>query len=329
MHAAFNSVDVFRKEQSMKKFFRWDLTFLIVLAGFSVLYAGAEKSISKTFDVKSGGTLMIDSDMGSIEIQTAAGDKVEARILIQVRNGGESKLERLLDELVLDSNQAGDDVTITLEKKDKDWWSGNKFNGFNVKFLVTVPMKYNVDLKTSGGSISVDDLEGTVDAGTSGGSLEMGNIQGPITGHTSGGSITVESCKGDVDVRTSGGSLKLGEIAGAVVGRTSGGSIHVDEVMGMIDARTSGGGIYVAITKQPKAECNLSTSGGGITACLADNISMNVDAQTSGGGVSTDFPVKVEGKISGQSLRAEINGGGPPLILRTSGGSIHIKKMEP
>ncbi|NQT24494.1 DUF4097 family beta strand repeat protein [candidate division KSB1 bacterium] len=271
---------------------------------------------------------MIDSDMGSIDIQTAPGDKVEARILIKLRNGSESKLERMLSELDLDSFQSGNDVTITLEKKKKDWWSGIKNSGLSVEFEVTVPQQYNVDLKTSGGSISVADLEGSVDARSSGGSLNMGDIQGPVTGHTSGGSITVQSCAGDVDVRTSGGSLKLGNIDGTVIGRTSGGSIHVDEVMGMIDAKTSGGGIHVAIAKQPEAECNLSTSGGGITAYLAENISMNVDAKTSGGGVSTDFPVKVEGKISGQSLRAEINGGGPLLTLRTSGGGIHIKKIE-
>jgi len=40
----------------MKKNFQLALTILIVLIGFSTLYAGAEKIVKKSFDVKSGGT---------------------------------------------------------------------------------------------------------------------------------------------------------------------------------------------------------------------------------------------------------------------------------
>lgn len=313
----------------MKNHFQWTSAVLILCFGFSALFAGAEKRVQKTFEVRPGGTLVIEADMGSIDIETSEANQVDAGILIRLKNGGESKLERLLDELDLDSGQSGDDVTVTLKKKDRKWWSGFKYNGLTVHFKVTVPHQYNVDLKTAGGSIEVADLEGTVDVATSGGGLDIGNITGPVHGKTSGGSISVKSCQGDVAVKTSGGSLKLGEIAGTVIGKTSGGSIHVDEVGGRINASTSGGGIHVTITKQPEAECKLSTSGGGITAYLAEDIGVDVDAKTSGGGVSTDFPVTTQGKPDGHSLQAEINGGGPPLILRTSGGGIHIKRFNP
>lgn len=300
---------------------------VIILAGFSLVFGSAEKTVKKKFDVGQGGTLFIDSDMGSVNIRTAPASQVEAEIRIELKTGGESELNRLLNELDLDSDQSGNDVTITLQKKDKDGWPGNKYNGLSITFDVTVPEKYNVDLKTDGGGISVDDLQGTVDVSTSGGSLNMGNIEGPVNGRTSGGSITVENCKGNVDVRTSGGNLKLGKIAGAVIGHTSGGSIHVEEVKGTIEAKTSGGSIHASITEQPKAACSLSTSGGNVTACLAEGIGMHVDAKTSAGNISTDFPVKVEKKLSGQSLNAEINGGGPLLKLRTSGGSIRVNKL--
>jgi hypothetical protein len=62
----------------------------------------------------------------------------------------------------------------------------------NVKFIIKVPLSYNVNLITSGGSISVDDLEGTVDIRTSGGNLGLVNIKGPVTGKTSGGSIYIK-----------------------------------------------------------------------------------------------------------------------------------------
>jgi DUF4097 and DUF4098 domain-containing protein YvlB len=116
-------------------------------------------------------------------------------------------------------------------------------------------------------------------------------------------------------------------VKGNVVARTSGGGIHVDDVMGSIDARTSGGSVTARISRQPEDDCRLTTSGGSVTVSLAKDIRVDVDASTSGGRVSTDFPVTLRGEISKRSLRAKINGGGPELYLRTSGGSIHIREM--
>jgi len=56
-------------------------------------------------------------------------------------------------------------------------------------------------------------------------------------------------------------------------------------------------------------------------------VKLNLDAKTSGGRVHTDFPVTVRGEISRRMLKAELNGGGPELYLRTSGGSIHIREL--
>jgi hypothetical protein len=53
---------------------------------------------------------------------------------------------------------------------------------------------------------------------------------------------------------------------------------------------------------------------------------MDVNAKTSGGRVHTDFKVALSGEISKRSMKGEMNGGGPELYLRTSGGSIYLRK---
>lgn len=298
------------------------LIFLVATIG---LFAGAEKDVKKSFNAGQGGTLTVDAARGSIQVKTGSGNDVDVQVLYRIKSGNEKKLEKVLEDYKLEMDQSGDDVTVTLDKRDGSWWDGS--NKLQVKFRIRVPEKYNVKLNTSGGSISVDDLEGKVKAKTSGGSLNFGNIDGNITGKTSGGSVTVGDCNGDVDVHTSGGSLNLGAIMGDVDARTSGGSINVRAIAGNVVARTSGGSITAKLTKQPESDCELSTSGGTVTAYLAEGIGVHVDAKTSGGSVSTDFPVTVQGKISKKSLNADINGGGPRLTLRTSGGSIRIKEL--
>jgi hypothetical protein len=51
-----------------------------------------------------------------------------------------------------------------------------------------------------------------------------------------------------------------------------------------------------------------------------------VDAKTSGGKVVTEFPVIVQGELKKSVLVGKINGGGPELLLRTSGGNIKLYK---
>jgi len=84
---------------------------------------------------------------------------------------------------------------------------------------------------------------------------------------------------------------------------TSGGSIQVDEVMGHIDA---------------------STSGGSITVDLNPECEVNINAKTIGGKVTTDLPVTLTDEFNNNKLIANINGGGPELYMRTSGGGIHL-----
>ena len=301
--------------------------FMILFIAFSV-YGTTQGDIRKTFDVGPGGQLRLESDIGSIDVRTHNRNTLDVEVLFEPRRGGSRRLEDFLDDFDIDFQHHGKDVTIIAEYQKERWNFWNSIGRYiRVRFMVTVPSKYNVNLKTSGGSISVDDLEGKVVSRTSGGSLEFGRIKGPVKGNTSGGSIRLSGCESNADVKTSGGSINIGSVRGYVNAHTSGGSIHVDEVMGAIDATTSGGSVTASISRQPEDDCRLTTSGGGITAHLDRDIKVDVNARTSGGRVRTDFPVTIRGEISKRSLKAKINGGGPELYLRTSGGSISIREL--
>ena len=117
----------------------------------------------------------------------------------------------------------------------------------------------------------------------------------------------------------------MGNIKGDVEAHTSGGSITSEDIEGNINAHTSGGSIRVTMTKQITEDASLTTSGGSIVANLNDDIKIDIDASTSGGRVRSEFDV--DGRVKKQSIRGEINGGGPRLKLRTSGGSVRINSI--
>lgn len=316
---------------NLKKFFNMVLVLGLTIFCISCmnLNASFEDTIEKSFDVGDGGKLTIDTDIGSIKVQAKDGDGVRVKVIRKATTTNESNAEDIFSHLKIDFDKSGNDVII---RGDYDYKRFRSLFGrrsrLNVRFIVTVPEKYDLDLHTKGGSIGVSEIEGEVKARTSGGSLDFAYVKGPVWGRTSGGSINLEGCSGDADVNTSGGSITIGKVKGVVKAHTSGGRIKVKEVMGTINAKTSGGSISAYISKQPKADCSLVTSGGSITAYLAEGIGVDLDASTSGGHVSTEFEVTIKGKISKSKLKAKINGGGPELYLHTSGGSIYIKEMN-
>ncbi|MBN1224190.1 MAG: DUF4097 family beta strand repeat protein [Candidatus Aminicenantes bacterium] len=302
--------------------------FVMLLAFLLIGSAGAsiDDTITKSFAVEPGGTLNIETARGSIEVRAVAGSSVDIEVIRKVRTSDTDKAKKIFDDFRIDFNQSGNDVFVKAEKKYRESIWDKIWNRLNVKYIVTVPRKYNVKLKTSGGSIAVDGLTGEVDVKTSGGSLKLNSIIGPVIGRTSGGSIRIGEVQGDVDVHTSGGSIGIECVTGTVDADTSGGGITVNEVRGSIQANTSGGSIKATLTRQPDADCRLTTSGGSVTVYLNGDIAVDVDAGTSGGSVHTEFPVTLTGKIDKKKLKAKINGGGPLLYLHTSGGSIYLKK---
>lgn len=303
------------------------LVLFIGLVGCDLTLAGRDDNISKTFQVAAGGRLTVDVNLGSIEVSTSGDKEVHIEVLRKVRTSDSNRIEDILRNHQVDFRQEGNDVFVKTLDRGAGFWR-NFSNRLEVRYVITVPQKYNVDLRTAGGSITVNDLEGEVISKTSGGSLHFGHIQGPVSGKTSGGGITVLECTGRVDVNTSGGSLNLGKIVGPLNAHTSGGSIQVDEVMGDVKASTSGGSIRAAITKQPSADCELSTSGGSIRLNLNKDLNLNLVAKSSGGDVHTDIPITIQGTLSKSSLQGKMNAGGPELYVHTSGGSVYINKLQ-
>ena len=303
------------------------LCFILLFAGIAPVFA--VDTIERTFDVTPGGFLLIDTDTGSIAVETSADNRMQVAV---ERSGSRA------EELEVEFSQSGNTVEVHADFPGKwNWGRGPK-----VRFVVTVPKQFNVDLNTAGGSIRVADIEGDVRIKTSGGSLNMGEIDGTVWGRTSGGSISLDGCSRAVDVNTSGGSINIGdvgadlkahtsggsvtigEVAGAADVNTSGGSISVAEVMGTINATSSGGSITATITGQPAADCKLKTSGGTVTATIASHLNLDISASCSGGKVSSDLQLGDEQK-SKRSLTGTLNGGGPKLVLHTSGGSVRIE----
>ena len=323
----------------MRRSLMLGIILLTALAAF-----GAEDVIRKGFNVADGGTLHLDGAVGSIRVVTG-GSGVAVEIIREAEGSGGA--ERMRDHKIT-FDQRGNDVIVNSDYDDdraRGWFRSSDDERYKVQWNVRVPDRYNVRVSTSGGSIELDDIGGTVEARTSGGSIKTGRLAGESTlrtsggsitvagaaarldAHTSGGSINIGDIDGSAETKTSGGSITLGRINGDVVARTSGGGIKIEDAAGTVDASTSGGSITARLSRQPRGDSKLSTSGGSVTVSLGPSIAVDLDARASGGGVVSAVPVTVQGTQEDDAIRGAINGGGPRLTLRTSGGGIRVKPL--
>jgi hypothetical protein len=292
-----------------------------------VLQAKIERTVEKTFTVQPAGTLSVETMGGAIKVEPGPGNVVKIEVQERIDASTDAEAGEMLKHLTLTLEQQGNDVTAVARyegDRTSSWFHWGSWPPVQCEFTVTVPIQYNVDLKTSGGGISVGDLTGGVVAHTSGGGLRFGKITGTVDGHTSGGGISLEGCTGDVTVHTSGGGIHLGPVGGNAEVHTSGGGISIKGIAGVVKAHTSGGPIDVAFAGPLKGDCEFSTSGGGITVHVDPKSDFNLDAHTSGGGVSCQLPVTVVGEIKPGQLAGKVNAGGHELKLRSSGGGIRV-----
>jgi hypothetical protein len=331
-------------EEVAQKMLRSLTLSTLVLAGAAVTFGQlTEDTVRKSIPVQTATRFGLDVDFGSIQVDAGSSGTIEVEATFRGNPPSRREFDRMLKDFSLDFDRQGSGVFI--RGTFKDGWVSSGGLGFfdhgfcrngkcleysrwlrHVEFRLRVPAQLAADLHTHGGSISVGDLKSEVNARTSGGSLQFGHIDGPVNGETSGGSITLSRGQGRAILHTSGGFIRIEEVAGDVEAETSGGSISITRTTGRVIAHTSGGSIVIGHAANA---VDASTSGGGITVDMASNAAFQVDASTSGGGVHSDFTVIGAVNDAGRStLRGTVNGGGPLLHLRSSGGGIRIRKAD-
>jgi hypothetical protein len=296
---------------------------LLIFSAFSSVKSPDEPYLVKEFTQHEPGNLEVTTSGGSINVSAHEGNTVRVEMWVQVGGkkiaAGDAEGEKILKDFNINISQEGNTVSAVAEKKENTKFQGK--NHPNISFTVLVPKRTTSNLTTSGGSISLDGVEGSQEVKTSGGSLSFKNINGNVEGHTSGGSIEVLNYTGVLNGNTSGGSINLRDSKGELKVHTSGGSINIENVQGNIDASTSGGTINAKLLTLDK-QVKLHTSGGSIKAVLPSGVGLDLDLQ--GEKVNTrlqDF----NGQADKGRVKGSMNGGGIEVVMSTSGGNIDLE----
>jgi TonB family protein len=181
------------------------------------------------------------------------------------------------------------------------------------------------DLETDGGNITVGQAGSLVSVRTGGGQIDFGEVRGSVRAQTGGGGIRIMYVSGPLEVESSAGSICLTRVAGTVRAATAGGTIRA---WINPDAPSSGGAVHLAGASQ------LTSGKGDIVVFLPRNLAADIDATVESGGErrieadpALDLAVQVPAHGPAHAS-AKLNGGGPPLKLRTISGTIRLRFLD-
>ena len=271
---------------------------------------GAQDVVKESFDVRAGGTLIIDVDQGNLEVEATRGSTV----LVEVRRrseAGEEAVKRLIEAHDLEIRKDGNDVRIRsrLDKDGPFWRKWSDEDRLKITVRVRIPEDYHVDFTTGHGNVWLAD------------------IVGDVRGKTGAGNIDAEMITGDVDVLSGAGNITLEGMAGTLEVKTGAGNLTIRDADGPIDAGTGAGNLIAEVTSQPEHRCTFASGAGNVTVYVQEDLDFHVDAVAGMGSASTDFPLTVEGKWMSKSFEGDVNGGGPTIELRSGVGNVSLRKL--
>lgn len=181
-------------------------------------------------------------------------------------------------------------------------WKGGNSRG--VKVEITVPARFDLDLRTQGGELQVEGVEGDLKGATMGGSLDLKGLRGKVAFSTMGGAIRFSDSQADGKVSTMGGALTLQGLSGDLKASTMGGEVTYDGVRrpGQAEGRpvevsTMGGAIKVGAAP---FGAQLKTMGGAIHVGSAGGF---VKASTMGGAIEV---LELDGGVEASTMGGDV-----------------------
>ncbi|EOZ93614.1 hypothetical protein A33Q_3560 [Indibacter alkaliphilus LW1] len=308
------------------KNFAFILFFYLLVLPMSVMSKTVQEGspyISKAFDITGDAALEIKTAGASIQIEAWDNDQVLVEVFVK-RNGKlmdptDPEIAEKLEAFEFEVVQEGQKINVIMQSKSKVTWNMGR-NQLNFAFEIHAPERTSADLRSAGGSIAISGLDGRHNLVSSGGTIRLMDCAGDFQAKSSGGSFSVESFVGNMDISSSGGSVKVFDLVGGLKVNSSGGSLTVEDISGSMVANTSGGSIRANLLSL-EGEVSLKTSGGGITATLPKNEGLDLDLR----GTSSKMRLEnFQGEISSNTIKGKMNGGGVPVYMASSGGSVKI-----
>jgi len=170
---------------------------------------------------------------------------------------------------------------------------------------VRVPRDAEVEIRSGDGAVSATAIAGGLEITTGDGAVDVRRAWGRIALHSGDGSIDGH------------------ELDGAVSATSGDGSIELDGRFDRLAVQSGDGELRASARPGSRvlAPWGLNTGDGSVALVLPRGLAAHVDVATHDGSLRTTFPLD---RRDASHAAGDLNGGGPPIVVRTGDGSIRL-----
>jgi VCBS repeat-containing protein len=286
---------------AMKTSYTVTLAGLALLSGLTAKAQDADHSWSKTYTVSGKPNLSLETSDASLTVRSC-GDCREIRIHVEA-------VGRKLTDYRLEERQSGDEVHFLL-KSLPHLGPHRGWNHEETSVTVEAPTQLTLQAKTADGRCGVSGLEGNLALTTADGGVTLDHVAGALRIRSADGRVTVTNANGSIDAQASDGSLNID------------GSFHA------VALHTSDGNVDLSLREGTRLTepSTIRSSDGTVRVRVPAGFAADLDVHTSDGRVHSDLPITITNGDSNK-LNGKLNGGGTPLTISTSDGSVKIEQL--
>ena len=258
---------------------------------------------SKTYQVNGRADVHVSTDDGDVFVTGGDQKQIDVHVITQGYKIASS-------EVRIEESQNGDQVTVSVKLPHLNWslWGGRHKS---IRVEVHVPRDLDLEVQTSDGSVTAQDLSGRIQFSTGDGNVTASAIRGQIRLHTGDGHIEGTNFDGALEADTGDGNLRIS-------GRFD--SLELKTGDGNIDGQVGSG------SKVAKA-WRIHSGDGHIELRIPADLAADVDAKTGDGSITVNIPLTINGSLSHSSVHGKLNGGGQTLSISSGDGSIRLEKL--
>ncbi len=206
--------------------------------------------------------------------------------------------------------------SVVFERKGDEMWIQARdprglavVGGVHETFTVdvTVPPELTLMIRSSDGAIECDPA-----------------LTGKFQFETTDGAVQATTLHAEVLVTTGDGRITLEDVQGRVRARSGDGRIEIAGRLEAVDVSSRDGGVSVKARPGSKVMESwlVESSDGRVMVSIPHDLAALLDVRSRDGRLHCELPIGSDSR--GNSLIGELNGGGPPLRVRTRDGGITL-----
>ena len=280
------------------------LAFAVLMLPAPGAFAQSDTVWDKSYPVSAAPTLTLEVGDSALRVHPCTGCHA---VRVHIKAEGAK-----LSQYTLEEGQNGNQVHLSLKQKPHVGFQLNWHSSRQVTVDVETPPEVALEARASDGSLEVRGLHGAISLRTSDGAQTVRDVSGQIALQASDGSITVERSSGTLEARISDGNLEISGTFSALQLHSSDGPMHV----------------ALAEGSRLTAPSSIQASDGSVTVQFPHSFPAELDLHSSDGHIGSALPLVVEGFQSkgGHGIHGKLDGGGAPLQIHTSDGSIRLSR---